>query len=385
MPPRNVALVIGQLQLGGAERQLYELAIRLDRTRFDPLVVCLSGVTEPFAGRLESRGIPVEVIPRAGHFEIGRVRALAGILRRREIDLAHSFLLAANAYVYASRCYLALTGRRRPRFIASSRVCSPAVGAGTMALHRRAFRAASAVIANSRIVGDHTRRMYGLSEGRIRVIHNGLPLEDYSPPPGDPRGEEPIRSAARRELEVPEGAILVGTLARLSPQKNLDLFLDLAERLAPRPADAAAVRFVLVGTGPSEGELKARASARGLDDRVRFAGARQDVYRVLTAIDIFVLTSRFEGLPNAIMEAMAAGRPVVATRSGGTEELVTDGETGYLVAGDTAELADRVSRLASDAGLRAAMGRRGRARIETSFAVETMVFRTMSLYDEVLG
>lgn len=253
-----------------------------------------------------------------------------------------------------------------------------------MALHRRAFRAASAVIANSRIVKSHTGKLYGLDEGRIRVIHNGLPLEDYSPPAGDLRGEEPIRLGARRELEVPDGAILVGTVSRLSPEKNLELFLDLASRLAAGAGDPGRIRFVVVGTGPSERELRSRAAALG--DRVRFVGARRDIYRIMTAIDVFVLTSRFEGLPNAVMEAMAAGRPVVATRTGGTEELVTDEETGFLVpSGDAAALADRVGRLSSDAGLRAEMGRSGRARIEAAFSVETMVSRTMSLYDEVLG
>ncbi len=384
MPPRAVALVIGQLHLGGAERQLYELAVRLDPARWRPSVVCLSEATEPYAQRLRARGVPVDVVPRSGHNDLGRAAALAGLLRARGASLAHAFLLAANAYTWAAcRLIAPLRGGRRLPYIASTRVCSPLPGWAATLVHRRAFRSAVGVVANSSRVMDHTRALYRLSGVRVRVIPNGLSLQEY--PERDGEQARAARSAARGELDAPEGTLLIGTLGRLAPQKNVGLFLEMAARIARRAAPGDR-RFVVAGDGTLGDALRRRAGELGLEGRVVFTGPREDVPRLMGALDLFVLTSDYEGLPNAVMEAMASGLAVVATRTGGTEELVQEGLTGHLVpARDLEALTDRVARLAEDAGRREAMGRRGRAAIESGFTVEAMVARTAALYEEALG
>ncbi|HET6374250.1 MAG TPA: glycosyltransferase [Candidatus Polarisedimenticolia bacterium] len=387
MPPRRVALVIGQLHLGGAERQLYELAARLDRSRHDPLVVCLSELTAPYAERLARLGIPVETLPRAGNREWGRARALARLLARHRVDLSHAFLLAANAYVYAAQMIESGAGlvRRRRPFIASSRVSSPPVGWLPALVHRRAFRAAAAVIANSRKVIEHTSRLYGVPQERFHLIHNGVALEEFPVSPSQQESQR--REQTRRVLgAVDDTSVLVGTMGRLAPQKNLDLFLDLAARLSAHPVLGQRTRFAIVGEGPARDELEAGARRRGLTGRLVFAGAREDVATVLSAFDLFVLTSDYEGLPNVILEAMAAFRPVVATRADGAEELVTHGVTGYLAQrGDVEGLARGVETLAGDPNARREMGLKARARIESDFTVERMVALTTALYDQVLG
>ncbi len=388
MPPKSVALVIGQLHLGGAERQLYELAVHLDRARYVPFVVCLSEVAEPYAGRLGQQGVSVEIIQRSGHNELGRVQALARVLGRRGADLAHSFLLVANAYTYGAVKLGRVAGwSRRVPFLASSRVCSPRPGRWAMVVNRRAFRAAAAVVANSRLVAEYTRDMFDVPESSMHVIHNGVDLESFSPSKEGTEGADlPSRNAARRELGAVDQDILIGTLGRLARQKNLELFLEMAAGLNAAAPAGRRLRFVVAGDGPALPGLRAAAQERGLSESVMFAGARHDVARVLTAFDIFVLTSDFEGLPNAVMEAMGAARPVVATRAGGTEEVVQDGVTGYLVApGDAAGLVERVACLAGDPGLRRRMGKEGRARIAAEFSVQKMVGRTTALYDEVCG
>ena len=376
MIPRKVALVVGQLQLGGAEGQLFELATRLDRARYDPFVVCLSEVQEPYGSRLRERSIRVEVLPRAGRYDLGRVRALGRLLHEGGASLAHSYLLAANAYTYlASR----LAGRLP--FIASSRTCIPPSGPGSLWLHRRAFSAASAVIANSHKVMEFTRDLYRLPAAKIRVIPNGVDAAAYA------GAAVAARVEARREIGAPEGAVVIGTVGRLSPEKNLGLFLDMASRIVSDAGPAAAARFVVVGDGPSRAGLQAAAGGRlGLAGRVIFTGASQDVSRALAAFDVFVLTSSTEGLPNAVMEAMAAGLPVVATRVGGTAEVVEDGVSGHLVPpADAAALAARVLGLARDPESARRMGERGRERVASRFGVERMVAATAGLYDEVLG
>lgn len=380
--PRRVALVIGQLQMGGAERQLFELAVRLDRSRWEPVVVCLSEVAEPFAGRLRERGIAVEVLSRSTHYDPGRVFRLRRLLGRRRIDLAHSFLLVANAYVWAAT-RPGVAGGAGPPYIASSRICLSPSRWWLRLVHQRAFRGAAGVIANSTRVEDFTRELYDLPAGRIRVIRNGI---DVKPFQAESAG---ARESVRSEMGIPQEALVVGSLGRLSPQKNLDLFLETAACLARAPATAGAgggLWFVVAGGGPALAGLRALAADLGLEDRIVFTGPRRDVARVLSAFDIFVLTSHTEGLPNAVMEAMAAGLPVVATRAGGTDELVEEAVTGHLVeVGDGPALSRKIELLLGDPEARLGMGQAGLRRVEREFSIERMVERTVALYDEVLG
>jgi glycosyltransferase involved in cell wall biosynthesis len=364
--------------MGGAERQLFELAVRLDRSRWEPVVVCLSEVAEPFAGRLAARGVAVEVLSRSTHYDPGRAFRLRRLLRDRRIELAHSFLLVANAYVWAATRLGRGIGAGPP-YIASSRICLTPRHGWLRLVHRRAFRGATAVIANSARVEVFTRELYELPGDRIRVIHNGIDAVSF-------RAEAVgARESVRSELGISRDALVVGSLGRLAPQKNLDLFLEMAARLTSG-SSGDAPRFVLAGSGPALADLRARAAALGLVDRVIFPGARHDVAGVLSAFDLFVLTSHTEGLPNAVMEAMAAGLPVVATRAGGTDELVVEAVTGHLVEpGDAAGLTDRVESLLRDPAVRLRMGRAGTERIEREFSIERMVDGTAALYEEVLG
>ena len=376
---RRVGLVVGQLQTGGAERQLYELAVRLDRTRYEPVVVCLSEVGEPFASRLASRGIRVILLQRSRNHDPARLFKLSHVLREERVDLLHSFLLAANAYAW-SAALLARASLRRVPLIASSRTCIPPVNRFLRAVHRRAFLGAAVVIANSNRVMEFTRDHYALPAHRIRVIPNGVDLEPFGPEGIGPGA----RDAIRRELGIPAGARVVGTLGRISPEKNLGLFLRMAKSLSA--GEDAGVLFVIAGGGPLVSALRLQAADLGLSGRVHFLGPRQDVARVLSAFDLFVLTSDTEGLPNAVMEAMAARLPVVATRVGGTVELVEEDKTGFLVdPGDLDRLTARVRALLPDEETRRRMGHEGRRRIEAGFSADLMVRRTVALYDEVLS
>jgi len=371
MQPRNVALVVGQLQHGGAERQLSELAVRLDRSSFRPYVVCLSEITHPYAGWLTEAGVEVCVLPRAGHRDAGRAWRLARLLASRRTDLSHAFLLAANAYTWAASW---LAGRRP--YIASSRTCIPAAGPLATAIHRRAFRSARAVIANSRRVMQFTCDRYAVPVHSVRVVHNGVALENYPPLADD------VRAAVRRAMGVADGEILVGTIGRASPEKNLGMLLDVAAAL---PAATPRCRVVIVGEGPELAGLRDRARSMGLADRAIFTGERHDVAPLLGAMDIFALTSKTEGLPNAVMEAMACRRPVVATDVGGTGELIEDGVSGHLVAsGDAARMTERIAALARSRERSMAMGEAARARIESAFSVGLMVTRTADIYEKAL-
>jgi len=314
--------------------------------------------------------VEVEVLERRGHADPARVLALARLMRRREADLVHSFLVGANVYAYA-----ATRLARLPRFVASSRTSMEIPSLVARRIHSWVFRHASSVIANSEAVADFTSSYYGVARRRLRVVPNGVL------PPGAEAGAR--KRGARSGLGFPPDTVLVGTLGRLSPEKNIPLFLEAAREVSGR---FPAARFVVGGDGPERDFLSAEARRLGLEEKLLFAGAQDDPSGFLAALDLFVLTSDTEGLPNAVMEAMGSGIPVVATRVGGTHEVVVDGETGLLVpARNPAALMEALGGLLADAGARRRMGEAGRARIAAHYTSERMIAGTCAVYDEVCG
>ena len=328
--PVRVALVIGQLHAGGSERQLFELARGLFGGPCEPFVYCLSETVEPFGPALRSAGIPVRIVPRRRRFELRRVRALARLLRQDRIEVINAFSQHVNFYAY-------LAGRlaRRGALVASNRSTEPRVRRRLeQCVDTFVFRRCRRLVVNSFAGLDFTRSLYGVAAERIVVIPNGVDLKQFEPN-GDP-------AAIRAELGIPAASPVAGMVGRLSAEKRVDLFLRAAQRVASRVPES---RFLVIGGGNLLEELKALAGSMGLQSRVVFTGARPDVGALLAAMDLLVLASDFEGLPNSVMEAMAAGRPVVATDLGGCRELVAPGETGLLFPAGSAEaLSERMER-----------------------------------------
>jgi glycosyltransferase involved in cell wall biosynthesis len=186
------------------------------------------------------------------------------------------------------------------------------------------------------------------------------------------------REAGRRALGIPPDGPVIGTVGNFTAKKDQT---TLVRALALVPG----ARLVLVGTGPREPELRALVAERGLDDRVVFAGSRDDVAALLPAFDVFALSSRFEGLPIALLEAMAAGRACVATAVGGVPEVVTDGVDGVLVPpGDAGAFAATLVALLADPDRRAALGEKAAAR-SRDFRLEVAVGQLAAIYDRVTG
>jgi glycosyltransferase involved in cell wall biosynthesis len=201
----------------------------------------------------------------------------------------------------------------------------------------------------------------------IRFIPNGIPEQHR-------RGTD-----VRAELGIAPDAPVIGAVGQLREEKALDVLIDAAGRLAPR-VDGLTV--LLPGAGPEEAAL--REAAAGLDGTVRFLGLRDDIPDVLAAMDVAVCCSHREGSPLSVMEYMAAGLPVVATRVGGVPDIVIDGEQGVLVApGDAGALAAALGELLGDPARREAMGARARERQREEFDLDVMVGRVQELYEEL--
>jgi glycosyltransferase involved in cell wall biosynthesis len=363
--PLRLAFLIGQLHSGGSERQLFELVTRIDRDRFSPAVFCLSQDTEPFGPKILAAGIPVHVFPRRRAREIRRVLALARSLRGERIDLVHS--LSLHVSLYAS-----LAGYLAPRVIriASNRAVDPTPSRLRALLNGFALRRARRVVVNSQAGRSFTSRHYGVPEERIEVIRNGVDFRRFEQAP-DP-------AATRASLGLPAHAPVAGIVGRISWEKSVDLFLEAARRLADR---LPAVRFLVVGDGPDLDRIRARSAEIGLGPAAGFTGHRDDVPALLGAMDLLVLTSSQEGLPNAVLEAMAAGRPVVATDVGGCRELVVEGVTGHLVPfGDASAIAEGMWRVLSLPDRGRGLGEAGRRLARSEFSAEAMTRRFEDLY-----
>jgi glycosyltransferase involved in cell wall biosynthesis len=322
----------------------------------------------PFAERAEQEGF------RALSADVGRLHrvqgaaALARLLRRERVALLHTHTLAAANTLGRIAARLA----RIP--VVSHLHIENHFRSGTVRALRGADNATARLCAALVAVSEDTRRAYERQgyPRRIEVVYNGVAL-DGAPP-----------RTVRAELGLPADAQLVGEVGRLCDVKGQR---ELIQALAHVPEAMA----VLVGADLEQGgayqrELEQTAEAVGVRDRVVFAGRRSDVGDVLAELDVFALPSWTEGLPLVVLEAMARRRPVVATKVGGTPEVVVDGETGLLVPPrDPEALAAALRRLLEDAELRRRLGDAGYVRVRDLFSAEAMTRRVLELYDEVLA
>jgi L-malate glycosyltransferase len=357
--PVPVAIFVDRYAPGGTQRQMLELMARLDRRRFRVHPVCFHTEGSWFE-RVARLDEPVTVFPIHGFRRPAtahQLLAFARWCRARHIAILHTCEVYSNIFGLPAGALA-----RVPVRIGSRRglIESP----GLQRVQRYTYAAAHRVVANSEAAADRLR-LEGIPSSKIRVIPNGVDLAAFPPR---------VYSDRPRRIAV---------VACLREEKRVDVLLDAVPAILARHPDA---ELVVAGDGERRADLEAQARRLGLLDRCRFLGHRDDVPAVLAAADVFVLPSRSEASPNSVIEAMAAGLPVVATSVGGIPELVTDGRTGRLVPpGDPSALAQALVDLLDHPGHAAELGRAARARIERTASFERMVADFESLYLEEIA
>ncbi|MBA2246036.1 MAG: glycosyltransferase [Gemmatimonadetes bacterium] len=352
---------------GGAERMLLATLAGLDRQRWRPVLLHYAN---PSAVRLaeEAQRLDVEtrVVPSTG----GLAKALELAQLARMLHAERTAVLHAHL-AWPLRCtrgLLAAKLARVPAVIATQQLFAELHSRRARLKHRTVAAGVDRYIAVSREMERAMRPL--VPRRRLSVVPNGIRVHDFA------RTRSPATRAAL--LRSGERALVL-TVARLDWQKGLDQLLQAAA-LVP------GVRFVIAGEGAERARLEREATALGIADRVDFLGERSDVPDLLASADLFVLPSLIEGLPVSVLEAMAAGVPVVATDVPGTREAVQDGETGVLVQpGDPPALARAIRRLLEERSLAARLAEAGRCRVRREFSVEAMVGRVMGIYEEVLA
>lgn len=363
---RRVLFLIKTLAWGGAQRLLVETARHLDTARTEYEVAFLVPELDDLAGELEQAGLSVHCLGGTrGGLWVARLRRLVA---RRAVGLVH-----VHSPYAAAGARLGLAGLRpRVGLVYTEHNVWPSYRAPTRWANAATFSRNDHVFAVSEEVRRSIRLPRPLSLPPVETLYHGI----------EQRGEPTGGTALRAELGIPAEAQVVGAVGEFRPEKGHRYLLEAAAHVRRTRPD---VRFVLVGAGPLEHDLRERAGRLGLGDGVLFAGHRADAANLADAFDVFALPSVHEGLPIALLEAMAASRPAVVTASGGTTEVVEDGHDACVVApSDPGALALAVERLLGDAALRERLGRNACARA-ADFDIRAAVGRMEAVYDGLLA
>jgi glycosyltransferase involved in cell wall biosynthesis len=354
---------------GGAERMILHTLAGLDRDNFKPILAC-----HPVPGNAAFidavRRLDIELCPLAGlphPLTPLTVPHIAYELRKCRPSIVHVHLNWPLAGRYG---ILGALVARVPAIVATVHLFVKPKPGPIVSIQR--FLLGSTVdriIAVSREVERGLRLSFGLPLSKLNVIHNGIPLSAF---------DRPMNMSLRAAITGHEDQPLVLTTSRLEPQKGLDFLIDGAELLPE-------ATFAIAGDGSSRRVLEEKVRERGLQGRVIFLGHRSDIPDLLAACDLFVLPSLYEGLPLAPLEAMAAGKPVIATRVGGTDEAVLHGKTGLLIPpADPRALADAIRTLLNNPRLARKLAAAGHARVASQFSVQNMMAQLTDVYEDLL-
>jgi glycosyltransferase involved in cell wall biosynthesis len=369
--PITVCQLLHTMNVGGAEVLAARLARRLNGA-FRFVFVCLDEVG-PLGVEMREEGFPVYLLGRKPGLDWGCPLRLARVLREERVAVVHAHQYTPFFYGLAAR----LPGPRRPILFTEHGRHQPDYPRPKRMLVNRLFLSRRDRVVG---VGAAVRQALIDNEGiparRVEILYNGIDVDGFAA-----SAASGLRSAARREFGVGPDDFVLLQVARLDYLKDHATAVRTLARIVPRLPSA---RLVLVGDGPEKPAIDELIRNLKLDQAVRFLGIRHDVDRLLPGADLFVLTSVSEGIPLTVLEAMAAGLPVVATDVGGMREVVVDGLTGLLAsAGDAAGLAECVLRLDGDAERRRAMGAAGRARAKDYFDEPRMAAEYGRIYREL--
>jgi glycosyltransferase involved in cell wall biosynthesis len=362
---------------GGPDKTILLSAERHDPKRVSVVVAYIRDAADRefrIGEMARARGLTFYEIEERGKLDLRVVRAVRDIVRRHRIDIIHAHDYKSDLFAYLVGLSL---GRRRPAIVSTAHAWVIVGRRGD--LYRRLdlflMRRFEQLVAVARSTKDEMVAS-GVPEEKIAVIHNAIDTDAWSP--------ARVIESRRTEWGLTSAFPVVGYVGRIMPEKDLESWLRAAALLARKCPRA---RFVLVGDGrdaTTRRELEALAGALGIEDRVLFSGYQSDLPPVYASFDVFMLSSRREGLPNSLLEAMAMRLPVVTTDVAGAKELVVDGETGFVrPQGDARGLGEALIALAGDDALRARLASASRHRVEHEFSFDRRLDLIESLYERV--
>ena len=372
-----VVLVVEDLGYGGAEGQVVELANNLDRDRFDVHVCSLSDHV-PLSRKLRNAKHRFHVINRTNSFDVTLIPRLARLLRVLRADIVHGYLFSAEII---SRLAGRIAGTRL--VVGSERNANRPIRKIHILGLKFTHRCVNIIVANSKAGAESNAKVFNRPASDYRVVHNGVDTERFRPADG---------TTMRQEMEIPVRCPVVGVFANFKPQKNHAMLFRAFRLVLDSLPDA---RLLLVGDQPFvdrgklddyQAQLERLIDDVGIRDRCVFLGHQEDTEHLYPICDITVLPSIHEGTPNALLESMACGVPVIATNVGDNGYIVREGEVGYLVAvGNETDLAHHIKLLLRDDTLRQRMRRKARHWVLSEFSIKRFAEKMASVYMDSLN
>jgi glycosyltransferase involved in cell wall biosynthesis len=367
--PIRVLQVIGALYFGGAEKVVASLALGVDRSRFE-MAVCLTRGFGPLSEAVRAGGIPLDLaVPQKRVHHYLAPWHVKQAIRRHRPDVVHTHGLPGMAVV-GPLAFLGQAGRWIHTFHYGN---YPYDNARYMFAERIFSRAATELVAVAEAQRQTLIKHHKLDPARIITLPNGVRDNAFL------SERDAVRTRKRAELGIPLDAPVVGTIAVLSEQKGVQYLIEAARQIVDRIPQ---VCIVVAGDGVLREDLMRQAQAKGLGESIRFIGWRADVGELLLTFDLFVMSSLWEAMPLALLEAMAAGRPIVVTDVGDNRRIVLDGEAARVVPpADGPALAAAIVELLEHADTARDLGARARARFESRFTIAQMVAAYERLYE----
>jgi len=350
----------------------------VNKDRYRPIVVSLSqrsSITDDetkgdyWADRIRELEVEVIQLPRKRHKEFSRLIKLIKIFRQKKPYIIHTYLHSANSYGRIAALFANIA------IIIASERSSYEIGKDKkryeIYIDKLLAFFTSGIICNSHNTSKSLIERYSFNRDKVFTVHNGIKIDSFNK-----------NSDSNNEKKL--GLKIIGNVAHLTRPKNHKIFLEAVKIILQR-YKGNNLEILVVGKGPLENDLKTYAYELGISKKVLFTGSRDDVPTLLQKMDIFVSSSDYEGLSNAIMEAMAAGLPCVVTDVGGNSELVVDGETGYIVPpNDPDALATKILYLLNDNSLVKKFGYAGQEVMRKEFSLGRMVRKTEKIYEELV-
>lgn len=362
----KVMLTITDLSIGGIELVNLNLASHLDKSRFEVTLVCWRG-GGPLLTRVKEGDFKLVIFNLPSWNFIWNIYRYYKEMKRLQIDVLHG-----NPGTYARvAAYIAGV----PVIISSLHNMYPNLNKIILNMNRLLGKITDRFVAVSDAVGRYTSKIEWIGSKKLEKIYNGINMESFT--------NLPEKAKTRKELGFTYNVSLVATVGRLTDQKGVDIFIRSCMEISRQ---YKRVRFIIVGEGPCRKDLENLVEDLGMEEEIEFWGARHDIPKILSALDIMVVPSRWAGFELTLAEAMAAGVPVVASKVGPIPEVIADGETGILVpAEDPKALADAVIQLLGDSSLRKRMGEAGKKRVLEKFTVQKMVSQYEALYERLVA
>ena len=359
----NMLQLVNGFAIGGGEMKVLELVQRLNKDRYN-ITVCSVGQGGPLESEFRKAVDRVEIFSKKMSFDFSLVQKVAQLMKQQQIQILQTTLFYADV-IGAYAAYLA----KVPVVISWEAVTGP------FAFHhywsyKLASRKIDRIVAVSDDIRNKVIRERNLAEEKVVTIHYGVDLKKFAP-------EDQILK--KTDIGVSEGQTVLGTVARFDHPKGHKHLIAAAPEIVKQFPN---VRFVFVGDGPLRQDVEQQIHRLGLDQYFVLLGFRRDVKQLLGVFDLFILPSESEGLPNAVLEAMACSNPVVASAVNGVVEVVVDGKTGYLIPpGDPQSISAAVIKKLHSPENMKQMGIKGRERVAAAFSVEQQIGKFEELYD----